>query len=66
MVLVLDTYFCHRSRTIEGKDGNALNEVRVLCNLIPGNKCVLGADVTIRLDPDMSVLKLKLGYSIVS
>jgi hypothetical protein len=24
VVLVLDSYFCHRSRTIEGKDGTPL------------------------------------------
>lgn len=61
MVLVLDTYFCHRSRTIEGKDGNALNEVRVLCNSILENNSVLRADKSIRLKPDASVLKLKPG-----
>lgn len=32
MVLVLDSYFTHRLRAIEKKDGNPLNEVRVLCN----------------------------------
>jgi hypothetical protein len=61
MVLVLDTYFCHRSSTIEGKDGNPLNEVRVLCNSILENKSVLRADKAIKLTPDTSVLKLKIG-----
>ena len=35
MVLVPDTYSCHRSRTIELKDGNPLNEVRI--KLFPNN-----------------------------
>jgi hypothetical protein len=34
MVLALDSYFVHRARAIERKDGNPLNEVRVLCNSI--------------------------------
>ena len=59
MVLVLDSYFVHRSRTMEGKDGNPLNEVRVLCNSILENKSVLRANKTIKLKPDASVLKLK-------
>jgi hypothetical protein len=58
MVLILDTYFTHRSRTTEGKDGNPLNEVRVLCNSILENKSVLRADKSIKLKPETSVLKL--------
>ena len=34
MVLALDSYFVHRTRAIEKKDGNPLNEVRMLCNSI--------------------------------
>lgn len=34
MVLVLDSMFVHRTRAIEGKDDNPLNEVRELCNSI--------------------------------
>jgi hypothetical protein len=58
MVLILDTYFTHRSRTTEGKDSNPLNEVRVLCNSILENKSVLRADKSIKLKPETSVLKL--------
>jgi hypothetical protein len=61
LVLVLDTYFVHRSRAMEGKDGNALNEVRVLCNSILENHSVLRVDKTIKIKPDASVLKLKSG-----
>ncbi len=34
LVVVLDGFFVHRSRTLEKKDGNPLNEVRMLCNSI--------------------------------
>jgi len=51
MVLVLDSYFCHRSRTIEGKDGNPLNEVRVLCNSMLENKGRVRAEKAITLKP---------------
>jgi hypothetical protein len=46
---------------MEGKDGNALNEVRVLCNSIMENKSVLRADKTIKLKLETSLLKLKPG-----
>ena len=61
MILALDAYFCHRARAMEKKDGNPLNEVRVLCNSIMHNDGRLAADKTIRLDPATSVLKYQVG-----
>jgi hypothetical protein len=55
LVLALDTYFTHRSRTLEGKDGNPVNEVRVLCASLTQHDGVLVADKAIRLRPETSV-----------
>ena len=64
MILLLDYFFVHRLRAIEGEDGNPLNEVRVLCNSILENRYVLRADKTIKLKPDTSVPKPKPGDAI--
>jgi hypothetical protein len=64
MVLSLDHYFLHRVRKNEGKDGNPLNEVRVLCDSLTDNDGVLAADKTIRLKPEKSILGLKVGDEI--
>src|SRR6059058_3696701 len=68
-VLLLDYMFVHRFSGIEGKDGNPLNEVRILCNSILLNKGKLQVDklpgwpnsaiAGIKLPPEQSVLKLK-------
>ena len=64
MMLTLDSYFTHRARQLEGKDGNPLNEVRVLCNAMVQNDGVLATDKTIRLKPDTSVLGYEVGDEI--
>jgi hypothetical protein len=51
MILALDNYFLHKSRMMELKVGNPLNEVMVLCNSIMINKGKLCSDKTIKLDP---------------
>jgi hypothetical protein len=64
LLLALDHYFDHRSRSLEDKDGNPLNELRVLCSAIMHSDGRLAADKQIRLDPTNSVLGLKLGDEI--
>jgi hypothetical protein len=56
MVLVLDHLFVHRLRTIEGKDGNALNEVRILGDSIMLNGGTMSSDRSIKLKPESSIL----------
>jgi hypothetical protein len=64
MVLVLDHLFVHRLRTVEGKDGNPLNEVRLLCDSMMNNHNIMGTDKTIKIDPAQSILKYKVGDEI--
>lgn len=63
MVIVLEGCFVHRLRGVEGKDGNPLNEVRMLAaSLVAGG--VLTADKTIKYDPAKAVLGVPLGETI--
>jgi hypothetical protein len=64
MALVLDYLFVHRTRALEKKDGNPLNEVRMICNSLLQNQGVLAADNTIKLDPSKSILGLHVGDQI--
>lgn len=70
-VLLLDYLFVHRLAGVEGKDGNALNEVRVLCNSLLYNDGKLQVDklpgwpnsagAGIKLPPERSLLGLRPG-----
>jgi hypothetical protein len=64
LVVVLDTSFVHRLRGKEGKDGNPLNEVRVLCTSLLQNGGEMLADSTIKMKPATSVLKYEVGDQI--
>jgi hypothetical protein len=70
-VLLLDYMFVHR---LTGIDGNPLNEVRVLCNSILLNQGKLQVDklpgwpmsasASLKLPPEKSVLKFKVGEEV--
>jgi hypothetical protein len=61
MTLALDRYFVHRIRPVTGKDGNPLNEVEMISDSLMNNNSVMGKSNVIKLVPDESVVKLKVG-----
>jgi hypothetical protein len=64
LVVVLDAMFMHRLRTVEGKDGNPMNEVRVLSNSLLEHGGRMTADKTIKLLPEKSLLGYEYGSQI--
>jgi hypothetical protein len=64
MVLVLDRPFVHRLRSVTGKDGDALNEVELLCDALILHKGVFEEKSPIEYIPEQSVLKLETGDSV--
>jgi hypothetical protein len=53
IALVLDRYFVHTIRIVTGKDGNALNEVEMICDSLMKTTGSYGNNVvgTFRIDP---------------
>lgn len=63
LVIVLDSFFTHRAREIEGSDANPLTEVRMLVvSMTVGD--TLAEDPSIRYKPSSSVLGLPIGAPI--
>ena len=65
MVLALDARFLHRVRSKEGKDGNPLNEVRLLCEALTEHDAVLAdPPKTMKYTSEVAVLGLAPGDAI--
>lgn len=64
LVVVLEASFMHRSRTLELKDGNALNEVRMLSASMLEHDGVMTADKSIKYKAEKSVLGIGVGEKI--
>ena len=65
LVLALDEYFVHRLRAVEGKDGNPLNEVRIIATSLMLHDGILTVEKSIKFKPEASVLGLAPGEPIV-
>ena len=65
MVLALDHYFMHRLRGKEGKDGNPLNEVRMIAASLLENDGVMTKDNSIKYDAARSITGIAVGKKIV-
>ena len=64
MLLALDHHFMHRMRGAEGKDGNPINEVRMLVDSIMENDGVLKANSTIKYKAETSVAGIAVGDTV--
>jgi hypothetical protein len=61
LLLALEMRFVHRLRGVEGKDGNPLNEVRMLAASLMDNGGVLAPNSTIRYDAGKALLGIDIG-----
>ena len=64
LVVVLDGFFVHRTRAVEKKDGNPLNEVRLLVASMMLHNELMTLDSAIKLTPAKSILKYEEGDKI--
>jgi hypothetical protein len=64
MLLALDHHFMHRMRGAEGKDGNPLNEVRMLSDSIMEHDGVLKENKTIKYKAEKAVAGIAVGQEI--
>ncbi len=64
LIQALDHAFVHRTRGKEGKDGNALNEVRMLCASLQTKDALMLADKAIKYDPTRAVTGIQPGDKI--
>ena len=61
MVVALEGWFVHRLRGVEGRDGNVLNEVRLLALGVTANGGYFPSDGVIKWKPEASVTGYRAG-----
>ncbi|HEY2480364.1 MAG TPA: hypothetical protein VGI17_16745 [Solirubrobacterales bacterium] len=64
LVVALEHWFAQRIPKVEGRDGNPLNEVRVIAESVIEHGAVMTVPRGIKLRPDTSVLGLEEGDEI--
>lgn len=64
LVLALEACFVHRLRGLEGKDGNPLNELRMLSDSLLLHGGVLTANPGIKYDATTAAVGIELGRKI--
>jgi hypothetical protein len=64
LVVALDRWFSLRNPKVEGRDGNPLNEVRVLAESVAEHGAVMTVPKGIKLRPEESVLGFAEGEEI--
>jgi hypothetical protein len=61
LAIVLDHSFVHRARAAEGKDGNPINEVRVIVESLIDHGGAMTPITAIKMKPERTVLKIAYG-----
>ncbi|HEY2053875.1 MAG TPA: hypothetical protein VGH14_08080 [Solirubrobacterales bacterium] len=64
LVVALDRWFGIRNPKVEGRDGNPINEVRVIAESVTEHGAVLTIPKGIRLSPEAAVLGFEPGEEI--
>ena len=65
LLVALEMRFVHRLRDLEARDGDPLDEVRLLAASLMDNRGVLAGNETIRYDADKTVLRIDIGDRIM-
>jgi len=64
MIILLESYFIHRSRNNEKRDGNPLNQVRMISASLMNNHGIMTGDKSIAYNPEKAVLKIPVGAQV--
>jgi hypothetical protein len=61
LLIALDARFANRPDGVDGRQGDALDEVRLLCAALMANGGVLAAQPGVAYEPSLAVLRVDIG-----